>query len=180
MEIQKVEFLNDLNQTISFLESYVTGVNEVKKLTFYKKGKVDDEHAYERSFNDLEEVKRDYRQEFYDKAERITMVVKTADDLITVICDKKTATIAVATSKKEKREELRRIQEQPDYSKIVKDDGCVYYLFEFGQIGKYDPNNYGYYLYKDGEWEVSGSVMRWVEDPAYNYTIIGGEDVIHK
>ena len=180
MEIKKVEFLKDLNQTLAFLQSYVKGMDEVKKLTFYKKGKVDDEHPYERSFDSLEEALRDYKQEFYDRADKITMVVKTTDDLITIHCDKETQTVAVADSKKEKATELRRIQEQPDYSKIVKNDGCVYYLFEFGQIGKYDPYNYGYYLYKDGQWEVSGSVMRWVEDPAYNYTIIGGEDVIHK
>lgn len=179
MEIIKVEFLNNLEQTITFLQSFVKGTDEIKKLVFYREGKQVDVHPYERSFDDLDQVRRDYKQEFYDKADKITMVVKTPDDLITIHCDKQNSAVAVLGSKKEKKEELQDMTEKHEIEKIVRNDGCTYYQFEFGQIGKYDPNS-GYYLYKDGQWEPSGSVMRWVEDPAYECTVIGGPDAIHK
>ena len=46
------------------------------------------------------------------------------------------------------------------------------YEFEYNQIGKYNPLTSCYYIYENGEWKISGSVIRWIEDPAYDYKII--------
>ncbi len=180
MEIIKVEFLNDLEQTIQFLQSYVKESDEIKKLEFFSPGKIDGEYSYERIFKSLEDVKRDYKQEFYEKAKRITFIIKKPDDLVTIYCDKEKSSVAIVKSNEEKKEEIQALSQEKDINDIAKDDGCTYYLFEFGQIGKYDPATSCYYLYTDGKFEISGTVMRWVEDPAYDYKIIGGQNDLHK
>ena len=54
---------------------------------------------------------------------------------------------------------------------IIPDDGCRYYKFlQFSKIGKYDPQTGCYYLLTDHmEWKLSGAVMRWVIDAAYDF-----------
>lgn len=171
MNTIKVDFLDNLDKTINNLKKIITPGDELVVLKFYTPGKTDDNNSFERSFYSLDDINID--QENYENARKITMILKNNGILKTVHCDKKSGLIVGVDSRK--KEELKEMNSEIDLSNIDMNDDCTYYKFEFGIIGKYDPNTSSYYIYEDGNWKISGEVMRWVEDPAYEYEIISKE-----
>ncbi len=170
MNVSRVDFLNDLNKTIDYLKSNLKEGDTIFKIKFYKPSSLDNEYLFERIYSSFDNI--DLTYEDYLKVEKITMVIKNENYLKTIQCDKNNNIIAITDNNATKKETASSMANEVDYSSIVKDDGCTYYEFEYGQIGKYNPLTSCYYIYENGEWKISGSVMRWIEDPAYDYKII--------
>ena len=168
MNINKVDFLDDLEKTISYFKNILNNGESLYKIEFYTQSNIDDEYKFNKTYTSFEDI--DLTSDDYMKVEKITLIIKNNDYVKTVHCDKKNNIIAIADNKQ--KESVNKMIDEVDYSSIVKDDGCTYYEFEFNQIGKYNPLTSCYYLYEDGEWVISGTVMRWVEDPAYECKII--------
>ena len=168
MNVNKVDFLNDLNETINYLKSNLTETSEILKFTFYTPGTTDDQNIFEINFKTFDVIPEYFQTINYDVVEKITLVLKDKELIKTIHCDKKNNMIAITDNQKN---ELNEMVKETDYS-MIKDDGCTYYEFEYGIIGKYNPLTSSYYLYDDNEWKLSGSVMRWVEDPAYQCKIV--------
>lgn len=163
MEIIKPDYLDDLEETMMFLNGYLQEGNQIKKLIFREN------ESFNKEFSSIEEALDYYRKSDYVQVEKITMIVSKNHELSTIQIDKKKNLIAIATSSD--KSEITQMFQETDRS-MIQEDGCTYYEFEFGQIGKFDPKTSCYYLWKDGKWENSGAVMRWVIDPAYDYKII--------
>ena len=169
MNINKVDFLNDLGKTIDFLRSNINVNDKIIKLQFYTTSNVDDYNVFDVSYNSLDEI--ELENEDYQKVKKITMVLMNNNNIKTIHCDKETSMVAITDNTK-KETKVNSMINESNLNNIIKDDGCTYYEFEFGQIGKYDPKTLGYYLYDDDRWILSGTVMRWVEDSQYEYKII--------
>ena len=171
MNTNKVDFLDDLDKTLEYLKSIITSEDMLYILKFYTPGKTDDNNSYERIFNSFDKLSID--QEGYDRASKVTMILKNKDELKTIHCDKKSGLIVITDNSK--RKEISKMTEDVDLSMINMEDNCTYYKFEFGIIGKYDPDTNNYYSYEDGNWVINGTIMRWVEDGAYPFEEIKKE-----
>ena len=176
MTIEKVTFLNDLEKTIEFLKNMIMPNDQLIRLEFYTSGKIDDNNIFEKKYNHIDNI--DMNQETYDKAKKISLILKNNDLVKTVHCDKNSGLIIVFDNSNKR--ELNRIVEDIDLSNVDMDDNCTYYKFEFGILGKYDHSNGNYYIYEDDKWKLSGDVMRWVEDPGYICEEIGKNNDIHR
>lgn len=176
MNTIKVDFLNDYNKTLDSLKHLINPEDKLNVIKFYTSGKIDDNNKFERSFYNFEDINLD--QEIYEQVEKITMILNNNGDLKTFHCDKNSGLIVYANSNEKK--ELKKMTSEVNIDNIDMNDDCTYYKFEDGIIGKYDPNTSSYYIYEDNEWKISGAIMRWIEDPAYDYEIINKENKIPK
>jgi len=168
MEIQRNDNLQDWHQTLEILKSYITPDTIVKKLKFYQKSKIEDNHPIELNFQTLEEAEKYFQFDYYSKIDAITMILMRGKEIKTIQIDKQKGMIATLDNNQEKKkEELKKMMDTDE--NIIKQDGCTYYKFEFGKIGKFDPKTLCYYIYENGKWEVSGIVETWVIDPEYDY-----------
>lgn len=168
-----VDFLDDLNKTIEYLKSKITLQDKLVKLKFYTPGKIDDNNSFERCFYSFEDM--NMAQESYNRSQKITMILKNNDIVRTIHCDKKSGRVAIIESgiaDNNRKSEVNKMSDEVNFDIINMDDNCTYYKFQFGIIGKYDPDKSNYYIYEDNKWKLSGDVMRWVEDAGYECEII--------
>lgn len=174
-----VDFLDDLNKTIEYLKSKITPQDKLVELKFYTPGKIDDNNSFERCFYSFEDI--NMNQENYNRSQKIAMTSKKDGIIKTIHCDKKSGSVITAdNSKKRELNEMPEIPDEVNLDMIDMNDNCTYYKFQFGIIGKYDPDKSNYYIYKDNKWELSGNVMRWVEDAGYECEIIKKGEKKHK
>ena len=168
----KVDFLDNLDKTKFFIKSNIKENDKIVKLSFYTPGSTDDNNAFERNYYSIDSI--DLDNDSYKNVEKISIIIQNDNILKSILCDKKNNLIIATDNRKS---ELKQMVDDTDINNIQMDDNCTYYKFEFGIIGKYDPNTSSYYIYEDGDWKMSGEVMRWVEDPAYDYEIINKSNI---
>lgn len=74
------------------------------------------------------------------------------------------------------KERSKNVQPVQTIGAAMRDEECIYYRFEHGAIGKYEPSTKLYYLLEpDNSWKVNMKVADWIIDAQYDYEVIPSE-----